>query len=304
MIRVVVVAAVLFGQGQTLPGTFRSGVEVVRVNVLATDGNRPVSGLTAADFEVRDNGVLQTIDLVETANMPISMTLMLDTSQSVKGETLDRLKKAAIGALTQLSPADRVTLLTFNSAVSRRVDWTNSRELAAEAIEAAEATAGTALYDAACAALIANDSQPGTRQLVLVFSDGIDTASWLPAAAAIELARRSEMVVYSVVLGRSNQFRDSLLFRRSGVETLDRFVPPHALRPFLEELSKTTGGSNYIAESSAALQRQFARIVNEFRTRYVITYTPRGVDRSGWHPIEVKLKGRNGRITARRGYMR
>jgi hypothetical protein len=85
---------------------------------------------------------------------------------------------------------------------------------------------------------------------------------------------------------------------------LDRQVPRSVQTPFVTELSRMTGGESFVAQSSGGLERLFARIVGEFRTRYLLTYTPRDVDKGGWHPIEVKLKHKRGKVTARRGYLR
>jgi hypothetical protein len=117
----------------------------------------------------------------------------------------------------------------------------------------------------------------------------------------LERARRSDAVVYSVVAGERS--RSSLLFRRSAIELLEPRVPPSAVTPFLTELSNTTGGASLVA-SSDDLPRVFARVVGEFRTRYLLKYTPRGVEASGWHPLDVKLKNKKGKVSARRGYLR
>src|SRR6266566_2685543 len=66
--------------------TFSSGTLGVQVDVLVTEGRKPVGGLTAADFELRDNGVLQTIDLVDTSAVPVNAVLALDTSSSTIGQ--------------------------------------------------------------------------------------------------------------------------------------------------------------------------------------------------------------------------
>ena len=302
MIRLtIVVAGALLAVVQETPRPFRAGVEVVRVNVLVTDGNRPVAGLTAANFDLRDRDVLQQVESVEMADIPISMALVLDTSESVKGSTLTQLKSAANAAIDLLGATDHAQLLTFNSAVHRRAEWTSSTSRIRDALQLAQAGGGTSLYDAAFAALIDDDGASGNRQLILLFSDGTDTSSWLPPSAVLERARRSDAVVYSVVAGERS--RSSLLFRRSGVELLEPRVPPSAVTPFLTELSNSTGGDSLVA-SGDGLQRTFAKVVGEFRTRYLLTYTPRGVEAAGFHPIEVKLKNRKGRVSARRGYMR
>jgi Ca-activated chloride channel family protein len=226
----------------------------------------------------------------------------LDTSESVRGETLAKLKEAANAALDELQPADRASLLTFNSRVDLYSDWAPLSPTIRAALQQAQAAGDTSLYDASFTALTMTDTSAGNRELVLLFSDGADTASWLPATSVLERARRAEPVVYSVVLGTiSNRV---LLYRRSGVEFLEGAVPSRFMIPFLTELSDVTGGATFVAPTAGSLRRVFARIVTQFRTRYLLAYTPRGVDAGGWHPIEVKLKNKKGQVAARRGYAR
>jgi VWFA-related protein len=79
---------------------------------------------------------------------------------------------------------------------------------------------------------------------------------------------------------------------------------PSISSPFLQELADATGGDIYRTRNAADLRDAFARILSEFRTRYLLTYSPQGVDKGGWHPIEVKLKNKKVKVTARRGYQR
>jgi Ca-activated chloride channel homolog len=284
---------------------FRSGVDAVRVDVLVTDGNRPVGGLTADDFELRDNGVRQRIEAVDLGGVPLSVLLALDTSVSVWGQPLLNLKAAASAVVGLLTPNDRAAVLTFSGAVQLRTGWTSDRERLDVAVSGARATGATSLHDAAYAALTLRDDRPG-RALVLIFSDGDDTASWLSGQAVVDIARRTDAVVYSVGLrqGEVNRpgYRVDFL---SGVQPRIPNVPaPLLMEPFLTGLAAETGGKYIDAEQSDRLRETFVRIVTEFRSRYLLTYTPQAVDAGGWHPIEVRLKNRKGKVTARRGYMR
>jgi len=285
--------------------TFRVGVDAVRVDVLVTDGNRPVGGLTADDFELRDSGVRQHIEAVDLGDVPLSVMLALDTSVSVWGQPLVNLKEAASAVVGLLTPADRAAVLTFSGALQLKASWTSDRLRLNGAVSAARATGATSLHDAAYAALMLRDDRPG-RALVLIFSDGADTASWLPGQSVIDVARRSDAVVYTVGLPqpgvRGPGFR---LDFRSGVQPpVPRIAGPAVLEPFLNALADETGGTYIDAQRSDRLRETFVRIVTEFRSRYLLTYTPKGVDAGGWHPIEVRLKNKKGRVTARRGYLR
>ena len=287
------------------PQRFRTDAEAVRVDVLVKDGSRPVAGLTAADFELRDRGVVQRIEAVTFEDVPLSVMVALDTSDSLAGRALEDLRAAAIAAVQLLRPDDRAALLTFNHRLWRRSPWTADRAPLERALGGVEAAGGTGLHDAAYAALTLKDETPG-RALVLLFSDGHDTASWLPGSHVIETARRSEAVVYAVSLrtaaGRAPGYR---LDFRSGVQPP---VPANAKsllsEDFLSALASQTGGELLAVTESESLRRTFVHIVNEFRTRYLLTYTPSGVDAGGWHPIDVRLRARRGTVTARRGYMK
>jgi VWFA-related protein len=296
----ILLAASLLAQAQ--PPRFRSGIDLVTVDVLVTDGTRAVTGLSADDFEVRDTGVLQTIDTVSVDTVPVSMLLALDTSNSVEGLTLAHLKEAASAAVNALATDDRVAILTFADAVTLRAPWSTPSAATHDAIARATAGGSTSLYDAAYTALTLRDDQPGRRPLVVLFSDGGDTSSWLPARAVLERARRSDAVVYLVALRQPRL--DTRLEYRSGVELWsgDGGFPPAT--PPAVELASMTGGRMVIADRPERLRDAFAAAVTQFRSRYLITYRPHAVDAAGWHPIDVRLKVRRGTITARRGYSR
>ena len=119
----------------------------------------------------------------------------------------------------------------------------------------------------------------------------------------LDKARQTDAVVYSATIDSTP--REGAMQFRSGIQL--RAVPDRPVfesKPFLEELAETTGGSAFVARGADGLRETFIRIVTEFHSRYLLTYTPEGVGGAGWHPIEVKLKARKGRVTARRGYQR
>jgi VWFA-related protein len=283
------------------PTRFRTSAEAVSVDVLVLDGNRPVGGLAAGDFEVRDKGVVQTVSAVAMTDVPVSVMLALDVSNSVRGRTLARLKEAALAALEPLGPADRAALLTFNHAVLLRADWSAPSGAFTAAVQSMEAGGFTSLHDGIFSALQLHDPAPGRRSLVLVFTDGGDTASWLPARAVMEKARRTDAVTYAVFASSGVMPVDY----GSGVQLWARDNPPPFETAVLSDVATLTGGEQLVARAAGSLRDTFRKIVTDFRSRYVLTYIPQGVDAAGWHPIEVKLKGgRRGKITARRGYLR
>lgn len=303
MTRALVGLLLVLGLAQDAPvQRFRTTVEAVRVDVLVLDGNRPVSGLTADDFLLKDSGVAQHVDVFSMDDVPVSVMLALDTSTSVSGPTLDWLKAAAAAALDAVGPEGRAALITFASAVNLAAGWSPPGAATRGALSSATAGGMTALYDATFAALTSPDTETGRRGLVILFSDGADTASWLPQSAVLETARRTDAVVYAVVRGGSEP--DVTVQYRSGIELWPgrrrgTFDSPS----FVAELTELTGGRTMATADTRRLRSLFAGIIADFRSRYVLAYSPAGVDHPGWHPIEVTLRKGRGKVTARRGYV-
>jgi VWFA-related protein len=185
--------------------------------------------------------------------------------------------------------------------VTLRADWSAPAAATRTAIASAQAGGSTSLYDASYAALTVQDSLPGRRSYVLLFSDGGDTASWLPASAPLERARRSDAVVY--VVTRRAPRPDVRLEYRAGIEIWPQALRPGSDRPAMAELAATTGGHVFVVQRADELRAAFAAVVSQFRSRYLLAYRPRGVEASGWHGIDVTLTSRGGAtVTARRGY--
>jgi VWFA-related protein len=269
------VVALLAAQLASAPQTtFRSGVEVVELDVSVTRGGVPVAGLTARDFALTDNGAPQEVASVTLEKLPLSVTMVLDTSQSVAGQRLQHLVQAGTGLAAALHPEDRAALVTFSHAVDLRVPMTGDLTAIRDALGAMNGSGATALRDAVHLAL---QLQPHdqTRPLMLVFTDGHDTASWLTEDAAIDSARRAGVVIH-VVRVESDAF--------------------------LDKLTQISGGRSWSATSDRQLQDLFTKALDEMRARYLLTYTPRGVRQPGWHELKVKLKNGSADVTARRGY--
>jgi Ca-activated chloride channel homolog len=255
---------------------FTTRIEAVRVDVLALRDNRPFLGLTATDFELRDNGVEQQIELVSLEKLPLNVVLAFDLSDSVKGARLDHLRTASGALLDALEPGDRAGLLTFSHAVTLRCPLRVTFGCVREELAKAEADGRTSLVDGSYAGLVAAESDTG-RSLLMVFGDRIDTASWLQPKAVIDAARRSEVVVYGAAAERNQS-------------------------PFLRDLTELTGG-RLLDSDEGDLRAPFLRILEEFRQRYVLTYSPRGVASGGFHKLDVRVKRRGVSVRAREGYM-
>jgi VWFA-related protein len=258
--------------------TFSSRVEAVRVDVLVAENGQPVRGLGPADFEIRDNGVLQQIDLLDAEQMPVNAILALDMSNSVAGDKLTHLRTAGRAVLDALRKEDRAALVSFSHIVSLGSPLTDDFTRVREALDRAQSSGQTSLVDAMYAGLVLSESDTG-RGLVIAFSDGLDTSSWLTSDQVLDIGRRSDAVVYAVSV--------------SGV----------APTKFLRDLTTLTCGDMVQVESTKNLSDHFVRLLDEFRDRYLFSFTPRGVSKDGWHKLDVRVKGHDVKIKARPGYL-
>jgi VWFA-related protein len=268
-------AAVMSAQNPT----FSAGAEAVRVDVLATDGERPILGLQPGDFRVLDNGVPQAVDLVTFETAPLNVVLALDMSRSVSGVELVRLKAAARMVIGSLAAPDQAALLSFGSIVSSHVPLTSDAGRLIEALGADRPAGDTALIDASYGAMLLSESGAG-RPIVVIFSDGVDTASFLTPDAVLETARRSDAVVYAVS------------------------TPAARRDPFLEQLCARTGGRLVDVNSAEEFRQTFLGLLQEFRHRYLLSYTPKGVNTTGWHALDVQVTSSHAKVRARPGYFR
>lgn len=261
--------------------TFSSRLEAVRVDVLVTEDGRPVRGLTAADFDIRDNGVPQTVDLVSFEQIPLDIVLALDVSDSVSGDRLEHLRGAGRAALGRLAKPDQAGLVSFNNAVEVRTNLTSDASRVLSALDDVRPSGETALVDGSYTAMVLAQSAAADvrRGLVIVFTDGADTISWLTPDRVLDASRRSDAVVYGVIVRSKNK------------------------ASFLHNLSERTGGAVVEIDSTKDLADRFVAILDEFRQRYLVSFTPRDVPGAGWHRLDVRIKGRKVAVKARAGYL-
>jgi VWFA-related protein len=285
--------------------TFSVSVDAVRLDVLVTDRGRPVPGLAIEDFELRDNGVIQRIRSVTREEAPLDVMLVLDRSASVTGEPLQQLRNAARALAAQLSPQDQVSLLTFSQQVTRPARLSADRAALAAALAAVAPSGATALFDAVYTALVLR-AQSFSRTMILVFSDGLDTASWMPPSTVVEFARQIDAVVYAVLFdGEMRAPASTILLLPGRTPEITSTAPPPrdaSVPGFLAAITAVTGGQLLRTPHEAGLRDLFVAAVRDMKSRYVVTYTPEGVERSGWHALDLTLTRKKGVVTARKGY--
>jgi VWFA-related protein len=280
------VVAALPAVSEAQAPTFRAAVEAVRVDVSVVRGVTPVTGLSAANFALVDSGVPQTIDSVSVDTVPLNIVLALDTSGSLSNQGLAHLVEAARGLVQMLKPEDSAALLTFDEPAHLRVPMIQDRAALLAGLGQVKADGATALYDAVFLAMQIRPQTPDARAVMLIFSDGRDTASWLSRGSIIEATRRSGVIAHVVEL-KPDSWQGNAAVTASQA---------------LDDIADAAGGRRWSARSSKDLRELFVQVLEELRSRYLLTYFPTGVAREGWHDVKVTLKGARGDVIARPGY--
>ena len=299
----------------TAQQVFRSGVDGVTITVSVRSGNRPVGGLTAADFELTDNGVPQPLTTIAAGKVPLDLTLLLDLSSSVDGPLLQRLKIAVSDTAALLQDDDRIRLVTISQVLHEVFSLRPRGD--AMPLDTLEAEGATSLYDGIAATMM-RPSAPGRRQLIVAFSDGQDSTSIIDEKTAREIARLTEAVVDIVVPvagARSDDGSRRLSQRNGSLDSLmggdnvtagngpqsragDQSIPS-----VLADLVRPTSGQVFPLGSDESVSRVFKAMLDDFRASYALQYVPRGVAADGWHEVSVTVKTHpKYEIRARKGY--
>ena len=314
MRRAIVASALLLSLPLVLDGqqVFRSGVDGVVIPVSVRSGNKPVTGLTAADFELRDNGVQQEIRDAIAEKMPIDLTVLLDLSSSVDGPMLKRLKDAVTDTAGLLRSDDRIRLVSI-SQVLREI-FSLRPKSGAMPLDSLSAGGATSLYDGLAATMM-RTTDPGRRQLIVAFTDGRDSTSIIDEGTAKALARITDAVVDIVVPVSAGAAEARRLTQRSGamsslgdganvvVNGQGAAGTADAIPAVLTELVAPTAGQVVPLPPGGSVSRLFRAMLDDFRATYVLQYVPQGVSPDGWHEVDVSVKTRGKfDIRARKGY--
>jgi VWFA-related protein len=261
------------------PPVFQARVETVYVDIFVTRDGAPVEGLRARNFEVRDDGARQRIELVPVEALPLRTLLVFDTSGSLGVYKLENLRKAAAHLVAGLRPDDPIELLAFDEQVRL------TRIRAADDLVSALAPStrgGTALLDALFAAFLRAGPE---RTMVIAFTDGGDNMSWLGETEILDYAKRTSAVFHGVAI-----------VQRGLAETAER-----AELRVLGRVAESTGGMLWTAPDAAGLLGTFGEILTAMRHRYLLRFDP-DQPRAGWHRLRVRLRGAKGKLSARPGY--
>ena len=302
-LRLVLAAAALAGLAATAAPraqeaasqpSFRAGVDLVSLNVTVTDrDSRYVTDIDVERFQVYEDGALQDITFFTRTQLPIALSLLMDTSASMT-ERMETAQQAAIGFSERLRDEDLASVIDFDSRVEIRQTFTNSLDELAAAIRRTSAGGSTSLYNAIYISLkeLAKIAAAATgeirRQAIVVLSDGEDTSSLVDFEEVLELAKRSDTVIYSIGL-RSRDIRTRRGFREAD------FV--------LRQLAQETGGRAFFPDRVDDLPAIYQQISDELSSQYTLGYSSKNPLRNGqWRRLVVRIDQPNVAARTKQGY--
>jgi len=274
----------------TAQAPFQSGVDLVALEICATDRDGRPAAITADDIAVFDNGAPQRIVVFsEGDQVPLAVTLLVDSSQSTHGGLLDRARAAAVALIGQLPPDSLVEVLSFSDHPAIRYPLGADHQQAEASLAGLSSVGSTALYEAVLVA-IRNQERAGRlrrdryRQVVVLLTDGQNTAGHLSFDEVLDEARRSGILVYTVVL-------PPLHAPASG--------PPWEMT----QLAVDTGGETVSVRRADDLTSIYQRIAAVVRNLYRVGYIPTPLVRDGaWHQVQVRPAGKDVVLRTRSGY--
>ena len=285
--------AVDVGAAQEPGPTFRSGVDLVRLSVVARDRKgRFVASLSADDFEVVDNGDVRPIAEFGRDLAGVSVALLFDVSGSMEAR-LQSAREAATHILRWLDvDRDEAAVFTFDTRLDEVAPFARGRRQLPDGMASIAPFGATSLFDAIAqtAELVAHRTD--RRHAVVVLTDGIDNASRLSASEVSGIASMIDVPVYiiGIVPAIDNP-------------SADIGVPAAGKSPLigsLMDLANWTGGTALMASTPAERSAAAREIVEELRQQYFIAFESSGTP--GWHPLVVRARGKDLTIRARSGY--
>jgi Ca-activated chloride channel family protein len=318
--------------------SFRSNVALINVTATVTDTNGHfVSGLTRDDFEVYEDGVLQTASHFDAERVPVSLGLAIDTSGSMVGEKWAAAQAAVQRFLVDLlGSQDEVFLYRFDSRAQLVQPWTSDRRAAGRALGTVQPRGGTAMYDAVADAIPLAQRGTKRKKALVVISDGQDTSSQIGVPELTRLIQESEVLVYAIGIDGSGTPPASGARTASARQTQTSQPPrpspfpgrkapspsptPAAPAPrtapartggstdrvnadALRAMTDDSGGRTEVIYSAQDLDPATAGIAGELSQQYFLGYASSAPKDGRWHTIEVRVKKGGYLVRARRGFI-
>lgn len=291
---------------------------LVTLNASVTDAEgKVITGLTAKDFSVTEDGTPQTITHFTTETAPFNLVLLLDVSGSTRG-SFDVIRQAALHFVELMRPEDRMGIILFARDVEVVAHLTSDREALKQALYRVQPPLGsTAVYDAVGYALVEEIGRlRGQRNAIVLLSDGRDSSmAYLNTPLANDPLRRpgsflrfedllagviqSDALIYPILLENEAQLAATLIeSAREQVREGTRLAEQQ-----FRQLAEVSGGRMYRAAKLEDLDGVYEQIAADLRTIYSLAYMPTRAERDGsWRRIEVTVTRPGARVRTRHGY--
>lgn len=265
--------------------TFQASVASIALDVSVKRDGKPVQGLTARDFRLTDRGVPQTVTDVRQEQLPVDVTFIPDLAGTVEGPWLEGFRRAFATLQRNLRDGDRARLVTFTPRI-QEIQEIQFGVVEFKGAQGPTDGGATSLNDTVAVSLV-RDSSPDYRRMAILMTDGQDGGSFLDEPELFEVVARTDVTVFVVAL----------------TDGTSRVPQRPTNERMLQQLAETSGGALIVVQRDADLGASFVRELENFRTSYVVRYSPSGVAADGWHDVDVQLN-RTGRfeIRARKGY--
>jgi Ca-activated chloride channel homolog len=275
--------------------TFRSAVDLVSIQASVRDKQgRPLPGLTAADFEVRDNGQPRSIlSLRSDRRSPVSVAILVDMSGSMRvGSKIAMARQAFDSILSQLRDGeDELAVFSFDSQLHQRQPFTTDISHLKGALDEFRPFGATSLYDATAATARRLAERSAAHKAIVILTDGIDTSSQLTSSEVSGLASSIDVPVYIVATVASPD-RVALL------EGGERTGPSDGAD--LRDLAEWTGGRLVFATTFTETVVAASNLLDELRQQYVLAIEAANIPE--WRRLEVRVKRSSASVKARSGY--
>lgn len=266
--------------------------------VTVSGGGQRVLSLDRAAFRIQDEGKRQEIVTFERGDIPLTATLLLDCSLSMKGDRLAAALQGANEFVAGMKPLDQAMVLLFSDRLLRVTEFSEDRELLSQALTDVGAAGGTSINDHLFLALSRLEAVQG-RRVVVLFSDGSDVHSVLPMEGVLQKARSSQALIFWIQLRNPEEDSEVPEYTSSwrNVEANRREFKD------LREAIQESGGRIEVVDNLEGLEEAFAGILAELREQYVLGYYPSQAEHDGgWRSVRVKVDGAGLNVRTRDGY--
>jgi len=278
-------------------GIFRSGVDLVTLNVIVTDEkNKFVTGLSQKDFVVFEDGVQQDLSFFAAANVPLDLAILLDCSSSM-GDKMSTVQQAAVGFASHLRQGDRIMVVGIKDTVRTLHPLDEDVNGASDAIRRAIASGSTSLYNAVYTTIRQMEKVRAVdgevrRQAIAVLTDGDDTSSLVTFDDLLALSKRAGIAIYTIVLKSP--------YPVIGFASRKYFSEGEFA---MKALALETGARSFFPTDISQLAGVYDQITQELSNQYAIGYTSKNPKKDGaFRRIVVRVAESNARTRTRSGY--